>query len=70
MAGKRAVDLGSGMGLAGLALALLGCHVTLTDVDSVLPLLQGNATANLGPAFRAGVLLGLCCLTQSSCKYA
>jgi protein N-lysine methyltransferase METTL21D len=52
LAGKRAVDLGSGAGAAGLALALLGADVTLTDVAGVLPLLRTNADANLGPAAR------------------
>jgi len=50
--GKRAIDLGSGTGAAGLALALLGADVTLTDVAGVVPLLRTNADANLGPAAR------------------
>lgn len=57
LAGKRALELGSGMGLAGFALALLGCNATLTDVASVLPLLRNNAQANLGPAARTGKIL-------------
>ena len=44
------------MGLAGLALALLGCDVVLTDVVSVLPLLRRNADANLGKGARAGAV--------------
>jgi predicted nicotinamide N-methyase len=52
LAGKRVVDLGSGAGVAGLALALLGADVLLTDVAPVLPLLRTNADVNLGPAAR------------------
>ena len=33
VAGKRVIDLGSGAGVAGLALALLGADVTLTDSE-------------------------------------
>ncbi len=49
-AGKRAVELGSGMGLGGMALSLvLGMQdVTLTDVASTLPMLRRNCEANLG----------------------
>ncbi|KAI8463627.1 MAG: putative methyltransferase-domain-containing protein, partial [Monoraphidium minutum] len=32
--GKRAIDLGSGMGLGGLAFALIGADVVLTDIAS------------------------------------
>ncbi|KAK9803541.1 hypothetical protein WJX73_006406 [Symbiochloris irregularis] len=52
--GKNAVELGSGMGLAGISLALMGCDVVLTDIASVLPLLRCNADANLGKGARAG----------------
>lgn len=34
MAGKRALDLGCGMGLVGAAMAMLGAHVTLADIDT------------------------------------
>lgn len=48
VSGKRIIELGAGMGLGGLAFALLGCkEVVLTDVSSVLPLLQKNVEANL-----------------------
>jgi hypothetical protein len=40
--GKKAVELGAGMGLGGMALALMGCDVMLTDVAEVLPLLRRN----------------------------
>lgn len=57
--GKRAIDLGSGMGLAGLALALVGADVVLTDVAEVLPLLRRNSEANLSPAALRGEPRGL-----------
>lgn len=45
---KRALELGSGMGLGGMTFALLGCReVILTDLDSVLPLLRKNVEANM-----------------------
>jgi SAM-dependent methyltransferase len=34
LAGRRALDLGCGMGLVGAAMALLGARVTLGDVDT------------------------------------
>lgn len=56
--GRRAVELGAGMGLAGMAFALLGAEVVLTDFgDAVLGLLRRNADANLSAAalkLRAG----------------
>ena len=55
LVGKRAIELGSGMaGLPGVALALLGAEVTLTDTASVLPLLTANAHAASEAAAAAG----------------
>jgi len=49
--GKRAVELGAGMGLAGMAFALMGADVVLTDItDDVLALLRHNASYNVSPA--------------------
>lgn len=35
LVGKKVVELGAGTGLAGLALAVTGAHVLLTDVEAV-----------------------------------
>eukprot|EP00882_Tetradesmus_deserticola_P020392 GHRQ01022031.1.p1 GENE.GHRQ01022031.1~~GHRQ01022031.1.p1 ORF type:complete len:180 (+),score=67.43 GHRQ01022031.1:225-764(+) len=52
--GKRAIELGAGMGLAGLAFALIGANVLLTDVAEVMPLLQRNYDNNLSAAALRG----------------
>jgi len=46
MSGKRVLELGAGTGLLGLVLAKMGCHVTLTDLDAMVPLLQTNVDVN------------------------
>lgn len=52
---KRALELGSGMGLGGMTFALLGCReVVLTDLNSVLPLLRKNVEANMSRAALMG----------------
>ncbi|KAG2442095.1 hypothetical protein HYH02_009584 [Chlamydomonas schloesseri] len=48
--GKRALELGAGMGLAGMAFAMVGANVVLTDTVDVLPLLRINYETNLSPA--------------------
>jgi hypothetical protein len=46
--GRNVIELGSGLGFAGLALARLGARrVLLTDLPRQLPLLERNLAANL-----------------------
>lgn len=57
--GRRCLELGSGMGLGGLAFAMLGADVTLSDLGPILPLLERNYQQNLAPAvLRGGWLAG------------
>uniref|UniRef100_A0A1D1XVV3 Methyltransferase-like protein 21D n=1 Tax=Anthurium amnicola TaxID=1678845 RepID=A0A1D1XVV3_9ARAE len=44
--GKRAVELGSGCGPAGMGLLLLGLDVALTDIAPVMPALRRNLKRN------------------------
>ncbi|KXZ53685.1 hypothetical protein GPECTOR_6g602 [Gonium pectorale] len=48
--GKRAIELGAGMGLAGMAFAMVGADVVLTDTADVLGLLRINYDNNMSPA--------------------
>ena len=49
--GKKCIELGAGMGLAGMAFALLGADVALTDItDPVLALLRRNVDSNMTKA--------------------
>lgn len=49
--GRNAIELGAGMGLAGMAFSLLGANVVLTDTtDAVLSLLKRNVEHNLSQA--------------------
>ncbi|RLN87450.1 hypothetical protein BBJ28_00009394 [Nothophytophthora sp. Chile5] len=43
---KKVVELGAGVGLVGMALAVLGARVVLTDQNYALPLLNKNVAAN------------------------
>jgi len=44
---KRVIEIGSGCGLVGISAALLGANVVLTDMASVLEILQENVNINL-----------------------
>ncbi|CAN0020282.1 unnamed protein product, partial [Heterosigma akashiwo] len=46
--GKSALELGSGTGVVGMTLALLGAEVTLTDLAEALPILRANVEFNFG----------------------
>ena len=61
MKGKRAIELGAGMGLGGFALALLGCQTIVTDTKEVLSLLERNYENNLTPAAIQGRVARVFC---------
>lgn len=44
--GRKVVELGAGVGLVGMALAVLGADVVLTDQEYALPLLRKNVQVN------------------------
>ncbi|CAL8464476.1 g4011 [Coccomyxa elongata] len=48
--GKRAIELGAGPGLGGMAFALLGADVLLTDLADIVPLIRKNVDANFTSA--------------------
>lgn len=52
--GQRVLELGAGTGVLGITAALLGGHVTMTDVAGLLPLLRSNADAHRADALQAG----------------
>lgn len=71
--GKRCLELGSGMGLAGMALAMIGCDVLLTDTADVMPLLRINVDNNLSAAcvrLAKGARHGITCMRSWLCMHA
>ncbi|KDD75700.1 hypothetical protein H632_c543p1 [Helicosporidium sp. ATCC 50920] len=46
LVGARCIELGAGVGFAGLVAALRGAQTVLTDIERVLPLLRENVGAN------------------------
>ena len=49
LAGKRCLELGSGVGAVGIGAARHAASVALSDVPDVVPLLEANATLNDAP---------------------
>ncbi|KAK7198708.1 putative methyltransferase [Novymonas esmeraldas] len=46
LAGKNIVELGAGVGCLGIALAMAGARVAITDLKELLPLMEHNARLN------------------------
>jgi len=55
MCGRRVVELGAGTGVVGVMASYLGASVIVTDLDSLVPLLDHNITKN-NHLLRAGAM--------------
>lgn len=49
VSGRSVLELGAGCGVAGMACALHGASVALTDLPALVPHLEANVEQNLGP---------------------
>ena len=45
---RKIVEVGSGTGVVGIAAAMLGCKITVTDLPHVMPQIEENVEKNLG----------------------
>lgn len=67
VANENTVELGCGLGLCGIAAAMLGAkHVSLTDMDYILPTVQHNIKTNSLSHLARGVCLDWTRPEQSS----
>eukprot|EP01097_Dermamoeba_algensis_P008919 TRINITY_DN6137_c0_g1_i1.p1 TRINITY_DN6137_c0_g1~~TRINITY_DN6137_c0_g1_i1.p1 ORF type:complete len:245 (+),score=60.79 TRINITY_DN6137_c0_g1_i1:36-737(+) len=57
--GKRCIELGSGTGIVGICLALLGAEVIMTDLGIMLDVLKTNVQTNL-PSYPNAQVKELC----------
>jgi len=54
LSGRHLLELGSGTGVAGLAAALCGANVVLTDLPAAMALLEENVSRNHSSVLQAG----------------
>lgn len=65
--GRQILELGAGTGIVGIAAALLGAHVLLTDRQDILPSLQRNVEEHAGAIREAGEAHDVCLFINSPC---
>ena len=66
MKGRTVLELGSGVGLAGMAAALLRpASVTMTDTVEMLPLMKRNVMQNFGEGLQMRMCMQL--ITDTNC---
>ena len=67
--GLRCVELGAGVGLVGIALAMMGARCLVTDIAKVLPLLSDNLAANsFDPSARCAAPWDHGCVDVQGCR--